>query len=302
MVRSRPRVMLPAPASPARVAQNRRRPRPQERPSLRARLAQLTRLSGLHHLRDERVRPVLLRALSVVATIALGFALLSLIERHLHTSSSFAIRNVEATGNSQLTTERVMQAAGLSLGQNVFAVGPDEAQRRLLEEPWIESAVVHRRLPSTFTIEVRERRAVALLSSNGAMYLISDEGLVIKPLGVSDPYDLPVISGIDPDLRIQDEHALQNALVGAVSLLHDYQDAGLWRREPVSEVHIENDGSLSLYVGADATYVRLGKAPFRQKLERLREVLARLSQDKARAVYVYLDNQRRPDRVTARLR
>jgi hypothetical protein len=48
--------------------------------------------------------------------------------------------------------------------------------------------------------------------------------------------------------------------------------------------------------------VRLGKAPFRHKLERLRDVLARLAKDKARAAYVYLDNQRRPDRVTARLR
>jgi len=302
MVRSRPRVMLPAPASPARVAQNRRKPRPQERPSLRALCARLVQFSRVQYLRDERVRPVVLRALAVVSTIAVGFALLSLIERHLHTSSSFAIRNVEVTGNSQLTTERVMQAAGLSLGQNVFAVGPDAAQRRLLEEPWIESALVRRRLPATFSIEVRERRAVALLSTNAEMYLVSDEGLVIKSLAVSDPYDLPVISGIDPDLRVQDEHARENALVGAVSLLHDYQDAGLWRREPVSEVHIENDGSLSLYVGADATYVRLGKAPFRQKLERLRQVLSRLSQDKARAVYVYLDNQRRPDRVTARLR
>jgi hypothetical protein len=91
-------------------------------------------------------------------------------------------------------------------------------------------------------------------------------------------------------------------LLGAVALLHEYQDAGLLRRESISEVHIETDGGLSLYLGIDATYVRLGKAPFRQKLERLREVMARLAQDKARAAYVYLDNQHRLDRVTARLR
>ena len=47
---------------------------------------------------------------------------------------------------------------------------------------------------------------------------------------------------------------------------------------------------------------RLGKAPFRDKLGRFRDVLARLARRRAEAAYVYLDNERRPDRVTVRLR
>ena len=55
-------------------------------------------------------------------------------------------------------------------------------------------------------------------------------------------------------------------------------------------------------VGADATHVRLGQRPFRQKLRRLRRVLDRLQKRHDRAAYVYLDNRRRPDRVTVKLR
>ena len=160
---------------------------------------------------------------------------------------------------------------------------------------------MRRRLPGRYSIEIRERRAVAIMAA-GQLSLVSDEGQAFKTLEPNDPCDLPVISGLDPNLRTQDEQALSSALLSAVALLHDYQDAGLTRREPISEIHVESDASLSLYVGADATYVRLGKAPFRQKLERMREVMARLAKDKARAAYVYLDNQRRPDRITARLR
>jgi cell division protein FtsQ len=291
--------------------QNRRKPRPAEaRPAWSLRLLRALREGGqrswlrrigLDKLRHEQLRPALLRSVMVISSVALGFAVLGLVERHLHTSSSFAIDQIDITGNQQLTTAQVIKAAGLAMGQNVFAVGPEDARRRLLEQPWIEAASVRRRLPGRYTIEVRERRAVALLAAE-QLQLVSDEGLVFKALEPNDPCDLPVISGIDPNLRTQDEQALSSALLSAVALLHDYQDAGLLRRESVSEVHMESDGSLSLYLGSDATYVRLGKPPFRQKLERLREVMVRLAQDKARAAYVYLDNQRRLDRVTARLR
>ena len=48
--------------------------------------------------------------------------------------------------------------------------------------------------------------------------------------------------------------------------------------------------------------MRLGHGPFRDKLRRLRTVLDELGERGARALYVYLDNERRPDRVTVRVR
>lgn len=245
----------------------------------------------------------MLRGAVVATAVALLVGVFGLVERHLKTSQSFAIEAVEVTGNEQLTSTQVLHAAGLDIGQNVFAVGPEQARENLLRHPWIEAASVRRRLPGRLVIEVRERHAVALMAS-GPLYLVSDDGVPFKPLEMehNDPVDLPVISGLDPNLRTQDERALRSSLLSAIALLHDYQDAGLARREPISEIHVDNDGGLSLYVGSDAMYVRLGKAPFRQKLERMREVLVRLAKDKARAAYVYLDNQRRKDRVVARLR
>jgi len=299
----RPKVVFPAGAASKSGARNRRRPRREPRPPLKERLMRVVERVRfrLTLLRSEQVKRGTLRIALLVSAVALGFAVLGLIERHLHTSSSFAIETIDVSGNLQLTAAQVIQAAGLGIGKNVFAVPPDEARQRLLQEPWIESASVRRRLPSRYSIEVRERRAVALLAA-GQLHVVSDEGQLFKALGPNDPVDLPVISGLDPNLRMQDESAWSASLLSAVALLHEYQDAGLLRRESISEVHIETDGGLSLYLGTDATYVRLGKPPFRQKLERLREVMARLAQDKARAAYVYLDNQRRLDRVTARLR
>jgi cell division protein FtsQ len=288
-------------------AQNRRKPKSVAREALSSRLANGLKSVGATGS-FQRFASVVFRLGVFCAVLAVMYVVWQLAERHVRTSASFAIKHIDVTGNEQLTTPAVLAAAGLAIGQNVFAVGPEEARQALAQHPWIESVSVRRRLPGRFTIELRERHAVATMMS-GRLYLVSDDGLAFKPLEPGDPYDLPVISGLPPlDIspasagQTPDDRNSATALMSAVALLHDYRDAGLARREPISEIHVEEDSGLSLYVGADATYVRLGKPPFRQKLDRFRDVMNHLAKQKTRAAYVYLDNQRRTDRVTARLR
>ena len=104
-------------------------------------------------------------------------------------------------------------------------------------------------------------------------------------------------------------YAVGNRMKGRVvgllefgAVMPDCRGVGLWRREPIAEEHVEADDSLSLYVGADTTYVRLGRGPFRDRLQKLRRVFDALVAREARAAYIYADNVRRPDRVTVRLR
>ena len=281
--------------------QNRRTPKPVPKVSLRERFS-----SGFGWLgaRWDRIKQGLWLLVRLALASALAAGLVSgsrLVEHYLHASPKFAIEQIEVQGNQRLTRDVIIEAAGLKVGQNVFDVSPDEVKRRLLELPWLESAEVHRRLPDKYQLQVRERRAAALLATP-ELQLVSEDGVVFKPLAAGDPYDLPVITGISAVQLNADKRAAAGALVSAVALLHDYQDAGLWRREIIAEVHVDSDGSLSLYIGKDPTQVRLGKPPFRQKLERLREVITMLSSQQTRASYVLLDNQRRLDRVTVRLR
>ncbi len=241
------------------------------------------------------------RLLSVAAVVAGVVAAAHLIERHVRTSDSFATSAVETEGLTRLDRAEVLRWTGLALGQNVFQVSASEAQRRLLRHPWIRSASVERRLPGTYRIQVRENRPAALLSL-GELYLVSDDAKVFKKQTEGDPVDLPVITGIDRERFTGDREYRTAVLDHAISLLDDYCEVGLRRREPVAEIHVEDDGGFSIYAGQDAVHVALGPPPFRPKLRRLRKVLDRLQQKKARPAYVYLDNDRRPDRVTVRLR
>lgn len=265
---------------------------------------------------------IFLKTVVVCAAIAGAIGLGKLLQHHLTTSPAFAIDTIELKGLSRIERAELLAAAGISEGRNVFERSPAEVQSRLLKHPWIAEASVSRRLPGTFLVHVRERDPVALLvvepcspkagvansdGENGcddgsALYLLSDDGKLFKRFDAKDPVDLPVVTGIDRERFGTDPEFHQTILLEVAQLVHDYKSQGLWSKLPISEIHVEPNDGFSLYVGSDLTLVRLGAAPFAQKLPKMKKVFARLEQEHARAEYVYLDNEERPDRVTVRLR
>lgn len=280
---------------------NRKRVSAPERPGIRQRLSGLqvdfARPVGV----AKRVGAMAAKGFLVVAIAAAVVAVGRLVEAHVRKSDAFATKTIDVQGNSRLDRETILTVASLAIGKNTFAVSPEEAEAALLKNPWIASAHVVRRLPDSYSISVEERQAVAILTL-GEPYLVAGDASVFKRWEVGDPDELPLITGVEPSDFADDVAYRTSLLVNSVALLHDYRDAGLWRRAPIQEIHMENDEGLTLYIGDDATAVKLHRPPFRAKLSRLRRVLDRLEAKDAEPAYVYLDNVRREDRVTVRLR
>ncbi|MBX3251705.1 MAG: FtsQ-type POTRA domain-containing protein, partial [Myxococcales bacterium] len=252
-----------------------------------------------------RVRAPLLRVAKVAAVlvgVAGAIAVGRLTRDYVRTSPAFAIRALEVAGAERLDEETVLRAAGLREGMNVFELAPEDVRARLERHPWIARAEVERRLPGTFRLRVEEHTPSLLLSVGEELYLVDDAGSVFKELTPGDPVDLPIVTGVDRARFVRDRAWRSALLLEAVALLHDWRAAGLWRREPISEIRVEPNDGLTLHVGEDAMQVRLGRAPFSPKLRKLRRVLDRLDAEQSRADYVHLDNVRRPDRVVVRLR
>lgn len=285
-----------------------------------------SRTSGLRE-RLKRPGAVMLRSLGVILALAGAVAVGRLLQHHLTTSKAFAIDHIDVQGLTRIERDELLDAAGIDLGTNVFLRSPEDVQARLLRHPWIATASVTRRLPGKFAITVREREPVALLvlepceanlltapapgttpgadascEEASALYLVSDEGTLFKRLEGEDPIDLPVITGVDRQRFGTDAEFRRTILARAVALLQQLRDAGLAKRLAPSEIHLEAGEGFSLYVGEELTHVRLGLPPFEQKLRRMKKVFDRLEREHAQAEYVYLDNEKRPDRVTVRLR
>ncbi len=298
----------PEKEKPTRNSKRPKAPAPVPRRSLRERATATRERLAAFWARTRKKVLMTLRLLMLCILVAAVLAVGRLVERHVRTSPAFATQQISVSGTERLSREEVLEAASLAVGQNVFEIGPEDAQARLLRHPWIASAEVSRRLPGFFDVVIREHHAALVITlaeaddDPASLYLVSEDGTVFKRVGDGDPVDLPVITGIDRGRFIRDRAFRQSVLLEVVALLHDYRGAGLWRRMPIGEIHVESDDGLSLYVGEEALHVRLGRGPFRQKLRRLRRVLDQVEGQGSKAAYVYLDNVRRPDRVTVRLR
>lgn len=287
-------------------AQNRRRPVPKApkdgevAESWRGRLRSSRENLGAWMLRSRGKLRNATKALGGAMAIAALWWIGAQTVAYAKTADAFAIREIQVEGNAQLENIDVRRAAGLQIGSNIFEVSPEDARNHLLQHPWVEKAEVYRRLPGRVRIELVERKPVALVALD-QLYLVSARGAVFKRLGVDDPVDLPVITGIASERFYDDLDYRTEVLLGSMALLQDYEGAGLAKREPVSEIHFDGANGVELFIGADGMNVRLGNGQQRQKLRRLRRVLERLEREKTRPSYVYLDNVRSPERVTVRI-
>jgi cell division protein FtsQ len=307
--------------APEHAPKNRRVPKKATKPkgpSLAERAGVLRARTAGVVTRHARALKLVGQGSAVLAVLGVAVVLGLGLERYLKTAPGFALDTIDIDGTVRMERGEVLEAAGVDLGTNVFAKSPDEIRRDLLAHEWIEHAEVTRRLPAKLSIHVTERKPAALLvvdacaggprdespecDDGSSLHLVSDDGKVFKRHDAADPVDLPIITGIDRTRYGAEPEQSRELLLAAVALIHAYQGEELSKRFPLGEVHIEEGQAFSMYVGEDLTLVRLGVAPFAPKLRRMKKVFEQLEREGARAEYIYLDNEERPDRVAVRLR
>jgi cell division protein FtsQ len=257
------------------------------------------------------VRPAISRArvwealrltAGVLLTVAAALLCVWGLVRYTRTSHRFAIKAVVVQGSSHRSPEDIARAGGIAPEHNIFTTDLEAAQSRLLADPWIERVSLRRKLPATVLVDVVEREAHALLAIGADLYLATRQGEPFKKYELGDPYDLPIVSGIHAEEVGEDRAAAVSLVRRALDLITDYEHTGPAKSHPVQEAHLEDDGSIVLVVGKDATALHLGRGPYRQSLEQASRVLAELRTRKGQASVVFLDNDAHPERVVVRMR
>jgi cell division protein FtsQ len=270
----RPKTQPPVVAAPERVA-------PPARP-----------------LVGERLRA----ALGVVLTVAVALGCAWGLVRYTRTSRRFSVQTVDVDGVAHRTAADIRRLGRVELGANMFTIDTQTVSSRISADPWIEKVTVTRRLPGTLRVEVVERDAAALVAIGPQLYVATRQGVLFKRLELGDPSDMLVVTGLVPDLVARDLAAAVALVKRALDLAGEYDRNGPSKALPLQEVHVHDDGAMSLVVGHDPIVVRMGMGPYRQTIEQAARVLAELPRRGAQASVVFLDNEAHPERVVVRTR
>jgi cell division protein FtsQ len=218
------------------------------------------------------------------------------------TSPRFAVHSLDVVGAKRSTPELLKAQSGINLGDNIFALDTDGAERKLLENPWISEVKMTRRLPSTLRIELSEREAAAVVALAEHLYLVTREGEPFKEVQPGDPYDLPLITGASPENLARDRVREIERVQTGLEVLRQYERVPLSRVYPAQEVHLADAGDVTLTAGKEGVALELGTGPWRKKLLMAEQVVGELRRKGRTPGIVFLDNVAHPERVVVRMR
>jgi len=156
------------------------------------------------------------RRLRLVVAVAIITAIVAL-SVGIYRSDLFTIRSVEVRGLETLTTDAILALASVPESSTLLRAPLDDIAARVEDSPWVASAVVSRRLPSTLVITVEERVPAALIDTGTEFWFVDAEGVVLGLSALETTGSvLPVIRdapGLDPAAgQPLDSPAVENAL------------------------------------------------------------------------------------------
>lgn len=234
-----------------------------------------------------------------LALVALGLPYLILqAYHHTLTSTYFSVEIINVEGFSHVDASQALEGAGVVRGINAFSFEPRRAEAHLMSAPFVRTAKVERRLPATLNVVVEEHDPVAVIVDE-QFFLVDRFGEPFMGLDVQEWSDrfahLPLISGIGVSDLGSDEG--RQRLNQALEVARMYEEMGLDRHQPLSQIHVDSMMGISLVTEETGTEIRLGWGRWAERLERLKVVQTSLIDRGVDADYVLIDQEEDLSRV-----
>jgi cell division protein FtsQ len=193
----------------------------------------------------------------------------------LLTAPRFAVASVEVKGASQVPVDRILAAAAIEPGTNLWRLDTDAATARIAALPEIGRAELIRELPNRITIQVEERRPFTLVHT-GRLHWLDEDGYLLGEVARAVASPAPVITGLSEEEVTQMRTAPSSKARTAIALIRALLRSGSPLAEEISEIDMSRREGPVLYT-VDGIEVRLGTEEWEERLARLEGVLAQMA-------------------------
>ena len=188
----------------------------------------------------------------------------------------FKAEELVVTGTSRLSEKQVLEQAQIKKGINIISVNLSMARKRLLAHSWITEAEVGRDLPSGIYIRIKEHKPLAVLDL-GRKFLINTSGEIFKEMAVSDPDQLPIISGLEfSDINTRDKPRSMpfNAVMNVLEL--GQKSNSVLPCKLIKKIRVDREMGLTIYAFDRIKAIKIGYNDYPNKYDRLKNILVHL--------------------------
>jgi len=209
--------------------------------------------------------------------------------------SNLKVSHVVVEGNRIVETAEILRLVKVEKNARLHDVDLMGVRKDVLSHHFIKDAVVERDLPATLKITITERAPLAIV--NGAEILYLDQEGIVLPHSISKQlFDLPVLTGVSPDVALVPGTMVHNADVQeALAILATSKLVGKELSHMISEVRLRNGGDIVLYGAERGVPVIFGRGNIADKLVRLEafwnDVVREQGLDKLQYVDLRFDDQ-----------
>lgn len=145
----------------------------------------------------------------------------------------FRVQTIEVTGAVSYTDEEIVEASGVSIGDNLFFINRFTASTNIFSKlPFVEEASIERSLPNKIIISVDESYALAYVTWEGQDWMMTGNCKMLQsgtPEEVADLIHVLNMTPLAPRagelMEVEQDDSLK--LTYLQSLLHNMQLAGM---------------------------------------------------------------------------
>jgi len=207
----------------------------------------------------------------------------------------FKIREVTITGCRITTPAMLRELAGIRYQSSMMMLKPGHVKAILKAHPWIAEVEIKRQWPNALVISVKEHVIEALILQEVAgskkFFYLDNSGVVFAPVEPGEDMDFPVITGLEVNANggtadAGDMQGVNRAVVLQEMLREPLAFLKLVRQnnpnlpiQNLSEIHVDREAGMTLYLVDYPFPIYFGKGEIRTKYSRLKRVLEVLYKD-----------------------
>lgn len=221
---------------------------------------------------------------AIVAAVVFGVAIF------------FKVGRIEIQGNTIYADERIAEASGLEVGENLLMVNKAAVAGNVKAAlPYVDQVSVGRVLPDTVVISVKEsQQAFCAQTDTNTLWLISPSGKALERIDASLQAEYPQIIGLTLNNPAAGETVTavnQTALDAVLELLSALDGTGIM--EHVAQINVEKEYDIVLQYD-DRYEIQLGSAErMDYKVRYLQAILEELSDYQAGTIDLTLTEANR---------
>src|SRR6185436_17586616 len=198
-------------------------------------------------------------------------SLLASFRSYLLRAPKFAIGIKEIQGLRHLSEGQVLLKLKEIEEQDrsLFALDLDALRKSVELLPWVKAATVRRVWPDRLMIQVTERVPIAFVRIDDSTQMVDEEGVLLESKGEGLPnFDFPVLMGLESGFETELLTRNRKRIDLYRRLIRELDDNGAGLSHDLSEVHLQDAGSVSIVLNDDTVLVHIGADHFQERFRR----------------------------------